>query len=404
MLLFISLLLSTSSSLAQDYPQFLGPTRNAITTTSQPLQPFPPTGPKQLWKKEIGHGFSSPVIAEGKLILFHRIADNEVVQCLNPTTGEQIWSAQYPTRYEDDFGFDPGPRGTPAISNSRVYTHGADGMLNCWQLADGKNLWRVDTRKLYSSAKGFFGSACSPLVEGNAVILNLGGKQAGIVAFDSATGKELWHATQDDAGYSSPIAPTFTGKRYILSFTRAGLAVLDPATGKLFFHFPFRSSMDASVNAATPLVVGDEIFLSASYGTGAILLKFNPSAPTKIWSGDDILSNHYATSVYHAGFLYGFDGRQEEGPNLRCVEWKTGKIRWSQDHFGAGTLLLANDRLLILTEKGELLLARPTPDKFDVISRAQVLGFDTRAYPALADGLFFSRDKSHLICLDLRPR
>ena len=160
--------------------------------------------------------------------------------------------------------------------------------------------------------------------------------------------------------------------------------------------------MDASVNAATPLVIDDLIFLSASYGTGAILLQFDERAPKKIWAGDEIMSNHYATCVQSGGFLYGFDGRQEQGPNLRCVELKTSKTRWSEDHFGAGHDLLADGKLLILTEKGELLMAAASPDAFKVISRAQILPFDCRAYPAIADGLFFARSKEKLVCVDLR--
>src|SRR5258708_15255366 len=127
--------------------------------------------------------------------------------------------------------------------------------------------------------------------------------------------------------------------------------------------------MSASVSAATPLVIGDLIFLSASYGTGAILLRFNQAKPEKIWSGDDILSNHYATSVHHDGFLYGFDGRQEQRCHLRCVELKTGKVRRSQEHFGAGTLMVVGEKLLILTERGELIAAPASPEKFSPTAR-----------------------------------
>ncbi len=162
--------------------------------------------------------------------------------------------------------------------------------------------------------------------------------------------------------------------------------------------------MHASVSAATPLVIDDLIFLSASYGTGAALLRFKEGGPEKIWAGDDILSNHYATSVHHNGFLYGFDGRQEEGCHLRCVELKTGKVRWSQDRFGAGTVTLAGGQLLILTEKGELLRAPATPTEFKPTARAQILPFNARAHPALADGRFYARSKDKLVCVDLRQQ
>jgi outer membrane protein assembly factor BamB len=263
----------------------------------------------------------------------------------------------------------------------------------------------VDTRAAFHPDKGFFGVACSPLVEGDLVVLNVGGREgAGVVAFDRADGKVRWKATNDEAGYASPVAATINGRRYVLSFNREGLVGLDPADGKEQFRFRWRSRSHASVNAATPLVAGDEVFLSASYGTGAVLLKFAEGKPREAWSGDDVLSNHYATSVHHNGHLYGFDGRQEQTPRLRCVEWATGKVRWTQEDFGAGTILLAGDRLLVLTEKGELILAPATSEAFKAAARARVLKSTCRAYPALANGLLWARDQDTMVCLDLRRR
>jgi len=180
------------------------------------------------------------------------------------------------------------------------------------------------------------------------------------------------------------------------------LFAVEPAGGKVAFEFPWSPQIHASVSAATPVITDDLIFISASYGAGAALLRFGGGAPEKIWSGDHILSNHYATSIEHDGFLYGFDGRQEEGCNLRCVELKTGKIRWSRDGFGAGAMLLARDQLLVLSEKGELIRARATPAEFKPNAQAQVLPFMARAYPALANGFLYARSKDKLVCFDLR--
>jgi hypothetical protein len=177
---------------------------------------------------------------------------------------------------------------------------------------------------------------------------------------------------------------------------------LDPANGKMFFDFPWRPRVHASVSAATPLIIGDLVFLSASYETGAVLLRASDNKVEKIWSNDDVLSNHYATSIHHDGFLYGFDGRQETGPNLRCVELKSGKVRWSADRFGAGTVTLANENLLVLRENGELILAPASPEGFRPVARAQILPSGVRAYPALADGRLYTRSKDSLVCIDLR--
>jgi outer membrane protein assembly factor BamB len=174
--------------------------------------------------------------------------------------------------------------------------------------------------------------------------------------------------------------------------------------GKERFSHPWRSRMNASVNAASPLVVGDEILLTASYDTGAILLRRRGEALTTVWSGDESLSAHYATPVVRDGFLYGFHGRQERGPEFRCVEWATGRIRWSESGLGAGTVALAGDRLVLLMESGELILVRAEPAAFTTLARVQVVGRVTRAPFALADGYLYARDSRQWVCLDLRPQ
>jgi outer membrane protein assembly factor BamB len=261
-------LLFASPGWSGDWPQFLGPTRNGVYAGSDLAETWPQEGPPVLWQKKIGHGFSGPAVADHKLILFHRLENEEVVECLEATTGKPLWRFAYPTAYEDDFGFDPGPRATPSIDGGRVYTFGAEGMLHCLDLATGKKIWSVNAKTQFEAPKGFFGIACSPLIEGDALLLNIGGgKSAGIVAFDKVT----------------------------------------------------------------------------------------------------------------------------------------GKIRWKQDGFGAGTVTLAGNQLLILTEKGELIRAVATPEEFKPNARAQTLPFQVRAYPALADGLFYARSKDKLVCVDLSP-
>jgi len=309
---------------------------------------------------------------------------------------------QYATSYRDDFGFDEGPRGTPAIADGRVYTFGAEGVLHAIDLAKGAKVWRVDTHAKFGVRKGFFGAAASPLVEGDAVYLNVGGPNgAGLVAFDKKTGNVVWSATNDDAGYSSPIAARIDGVRSILCVTRAGLVALDPASGAVRFRFPFRSRSNASVNAAVPVISGNLVFISASYNTGAALLSTAGNGVEKVWESDDALSSHYATAVHKDGYLYGFDGRQEFGQRFRCVEMKSGKVQWSADNFGAGTVTLAGDRLLIVRESGEALLAPASPDAFRTLEKAQLLPGVVRAYPALADGCLYLRNEKALAAYSL---
>jgi outer membrane protein assembly factor BamB len=388
---------------AEDWPQFLGPTRNGVYTGNDLAAKWPAAGPAVVWKKEVGQGFSAPVVAQGRLILFHRLADKEVVEALDAATGRPIWSFDYPTHYRDDFGFDEGPRAAPAISAGRIYTFGAEGTLHCLDFATGKKIWSVDTQSQFKVSKGYFGAACSPLVEGDRVLMNIGGSGgAGLVAFDTATGKTLWTATNQEASYSSPVAATINGARHVIFFTRAGLVDVDPASGKVRYQFPWRARMQASVNAAAPIVVGDMVFLSSSYGTGAVLLQIGASGLKQIWSSDDALTNHYATSVYKDGFLYGYHGRQEEGPSLRCIEFKTGKVRWNVDGFRAGSITLAGDRLLILKEGGELVMAAASPTEFKPLATAKILPAVIRSYPAIADGKLYVRNEKTLVCLNLK--
>jgi len=392
---------------ATDWPQFLGPTRNGVYGGVDVGEGWSTNAPRVVWHRAVGHGFSGPGVAGSKLILFHRLSNNETVECLDARTGSAIWSFAYPTGYQDEFGFDDGPRATPSIAEGRVFTFGAEGKLHCLDLGSGKKLWSVDVKADFQAANGFFGMACSPLVEGDAVLLNIGGANgAGIVAFDKTDGKFLWRASDDEASYSSPVAATIGGQRYALFFTRNGLVGIDPVSGGIRFQYPWHSRNRTSVNAASPLIVGDTVFLSACYGTGAIFLRLQAQEIEKVWSGDDLLSNHYATSVEHNGFLYGIHGRTDPGfsprPKLRCVDLRKRSVCWETDSIGAATITRAGDHLLILTEKGELLDVPATPEGFRPKCRAQVLTSPVRAFPALADGFFYARSKDQLVCLDLR--
>jgi outer membrane protein assembly factor BamB len=290
------------------------------------------------------------------------------------------------------------------ISGGRVFTHGADGYLHGIDFATGKMLWSVDTRKVFDAPKGYFGVASSPVVDGNRVLVNVGGTNGGIVAFDAATGKTLWTATNDEPSYSAPIVADINGQHTGVFFTRTGLVAVDPVSGKMLYQYRWRARMAASVNAATPIVTGDKIFLSASYGTGAVLLQVANNSVKPIWSGDESMSNHYSTSVLKDGYLYGFDGRQEFGQTLRCVEFATGKVMWNVDGFGAGTLLIADETLVIMRESGELAFASASSNGFRLLSRAQLLKGVVRAYPALANARLYVRNERQLAAFDLGAR
>src|SRR5687767_857099 len=258
---------------AADWPQYLGPERNGIYRGPALAETWGTQGPRVVWRRTVGQGFSGPVVAQGRVILFHRVKNEEVVEALDPKTGTTQWRYAYPTSYRDDFGFDEGPRAVPVVADGVVYTFGAEGQLHAVDLAKGTKLWSEDTMKRFNVPKGFFGAAGSPLVEGGRVIANIGGDKAGVVAFEARTGKVLWNATEDDASYSSGMAATIGGRRSAIFLTRDNLIGVDPATGTTHFQRRWRARNASSVNAATPLVVGDAIFVSAQYGPGAAVLR-----------------------------------------------------------------------------------------------------------------------------------
>jgi outer membrane protein assembly factor BamB len=389
-------------AIATDWPQFLGPDRNG-TYAGPPLsENWGPSGPKVVWRKPVGQAFAGPAVVQNRVLMFHRVGNEEVLESLDAKTGTSAWRYAYPTNYRDDFGFDEGPRAVPVVADGIVYTFGAQGQLHAVNLAKGTRVWSEDTMKRFNVPKGYFGAAGSPLVEGGRVIANVGGDKAGIVAFEAKTGKIVWTATDDDASYSSGMGATIGGRRSAIFLTRDNLIGLDPATGSIQFQRRWRARIAASVNAATPLVVGDSIFVSAQYGPGAGVLRVEGSKLVDVWASDEALSNHYATSVYHDGYLYGYHGRQEFGPSLRAVEFKTGAVKWSQDQFRAGSITLVGDRLLIIREAGEMLLAPASPQGFKPLTRAQVLPGVVRPLPAIADGFVYVRNENTLICLDLR--
>ena len=388
---------------AADWPQFLGPDRNGVYVGPPLAESWPAQGPRVVWRKKVGQGFAAPVVVQNRLILFHRVGGQEIVDSIDARTGADVWRYQYPTTYRDDFGFDEGPRAAPVVADGIVYTFGAEGQLHAVNAASGQRVWSEDTMRRFTVPKGFFGASGSPVVENGRVIANVGGVKGGIVAFDAKTGAVQWTATSDQASYSSGVGATFPAGRRAVFLTRNALVGLDPATGAIAFRRNWQARANASVNAATPLVVGDLIFVSAEYGPGAGVLRVDGGNLVELWASDEVMSNHYATSVHRDGILYGYHGRQEFGPSLRAVELRTGKVRWSEERFRAGSITLAGERLLIVRERGEMILAPASPDGFKPIARAQVLQGTVRAYPALADGYVYLRNDDTLVCLDLRP-
>ena len=400
----LALIVMPTLGWAQDWPQFRGPNRDGVVQGKESLPPFPSGGPELVWDRSVGSGFSAPAVAGGRLLLFHRQGGREIVEALRVADGRRIWEFGYETTYKDDFGFENGPRATPVIADGRVYTFGAAGVMHSLDLATGTKLWSVDAHAEFGVRKGFFGAASTPLVLGDKVIANIGGSDgAGIVAFDADSGAKVWTATDHEASYSSPVAARIDGALHAIFFTREGLVALKPQTGKVAYERRWRSRSHASVNAATPVVLGDVVFLSSSYGTGAISTRLRNGEIEVLWSGEDVIDNHYSSCVRSGSTLFGFHGRQEYGQSFRAADLISGEVLWSSERMAAGSVMRIGNRLLLLLESGDLLVAVASREKFEVLERAQILGRETRAFPAVADGLLFARDKDTLVCMRLWP-
>ena len=393
------------SAIASDWPQLLGPTRDAVYAGPALAQEWPKNGPPVVWSATLGDGYSSPVVGDGKLIVCHRIGDELIVDCLEAKTGAKQWAFKHAMKFQDGAYFDSGPRPTPAIKDGKVFVHNSDGYLVSLALADGKKLWSHHVKSQFKSSATWHGCVSSPLVTDKAVILQVGGSNsAGVVAFSPATGEVLWKALDEKASASSPVLAQFDGKPQVLIATRSAFHGLDPDTGKDLWKYPTRKQSSGNVYAANPVVIGDQVLLSGWYKLGALLLRVKNDQPQKLWHLDDALSTHYAAPVIHEGYAYGFHGHAWEtsGPNLRCIELATGKVMWEQPKNGSGTIIRAGHDLLILTEAGELQLAKADPKHFKIKSRFQVVGRTTRGYPAVADGFAYVRGPKKLVCLDLR--
>jgi hypothetical protein len=282
----------SANAKVEDWPRFLGPTNNAVSGETHIASAWPKSGPTIVWEFEKGEGWACPAIVADRLVLFHRVKDQEVTDCLQRETGQRIWSFAYDAPYRDRYGTGDGPRNSAVVADGRVFTSGVTGQLHCLDLATGKVVWQRDLQKDFDLKPSFFGRGSTPLALGDRLILNIGGKDGVCVAaLDTATGKTLWMAKHEwGASYASPIPATFHGRECVLDFAggesrppTGGLLCIDAKTGEVLNATPHRASIAESVSASSPVVIGDRVFVSESYGSGGELVEIAPdfSAHTK---------------------------------------------------------------------------------------------------------------------------
>lgn len=392
---------------AGEWPQFLGPQRDCVARDEALI-----TGsaePETLWTHKLGTGHAGAVVAKGRVIVCHRVGGEVETEALDAGNGKAVWKHAYPTGYRDSFGFDSGPRAVPCVAEGMVITHGPEGIVQALDFETGKLVWSVDTVAEYDSPQGYFGRACSPLVSGGKVLLNIGGKNAqggaGIIALDLKTGKLAWQATDDEAGYASPILIPEDGD-VAAFFTRRGIVLTRNSDGMVLADEPFRARIDASVNAATPVACGGgKLLFSAAYDVGAGLWQWDKAGQklTNLWKKTDVLDCHYTTPVHHEGHVYGLHGRQESGMTLRCMAVADGSVVWeAPDPLPGGTLVRVGDKVLLHTEDGELWIFKATPAKFELLSRSQITRAGHRSHAAFSNGLLYARDAEKMVVLKVK--
>jgi outer membrane protein assembly factor BamB len=405
---FVLLFLCGSVASAADWPQWLGPTRDGVSTET--VVPWK-SAPKVLWRQPMGEGNSSPVVADGRVFLQAKVKDKdeEEVHAFDAKTGKPLWRTAYERPKFTSF-YGNGPRATPAVVGGRVYTFGITGMLSCFEAATGKQVWQVDTLKQFNAGNLFFGMSCSPLVGGNRVLVNVGGKGASVVAFDKDTGEVLWKALDDKASYSSPIAFGEGKERQVVFLTQLGLVSLNPVDGSLFWRFPLKDELLES--STTPIRAGDILMAtSITYGSVGLQLTTKGDKPdaTEIWK-NKTLTSYFSTPVpvgrEHIYLVTGTPPTSvfaKAKATLHCVETKTGKELWQKPNVGkyhASLLRTGDNKLLLLEEAGNLVLLDPDLKEYRELARSKVCG-ETWAHPALSDGRLYLRDDKEVICLQL---
>ncbi len=386
-------------STAADWPGWRGLQRDGLSP--DPLPNSIPSGLQPRWRKNIGHGYSSPVQSGNRVIYLDDAGGRETVHCLNSTTGNELWKQPFAELYADEF--EAGPRCTPLVDTDRIFVQSCYGEFACLSMTDGTRLWGfhfgdygmtwVKDKSGGPGAASRRGNSGSPVLHGDQIIVQVGSAQgAAFVAFNAKTGKYLWKSQNDLTSYASAIAGKLGGRDQAIAVTCEGLLGLDVADGALLWRVPFKTG--ANRNVLTPILDGDTVTF-ASFTTGMRRLRINPTPAgievSELWINRDLKIN-LSTPVLLAGHLYG------HGPtrDFVCIETATGKVTWRQPGFDQyASVIASGTRLLILTDAGEVILLNASPEKYFELGRFQACG-KTFSHPAYANGVLITRDTREL--------
>lgn len=394
---------------AEDWPQLHGP--GGDRRTPDTVDPADLVEPRVAWRVPTPGGFSSFAVADTRALTLIEREGRECCVALDAASGEELWarplgSAEYDgggdAGAEGNEGGD-GPRVTPVIDGERVYVYDAHLVLWCLAAEDGEVVWKRDVQEEYDGRPIQWQNASAPVLEAGRVLVAGGGEGRSLLAFDAETGEMAWSTGDDTLTHATPTAATLHGVRQVIFYLRGGLTSVDPESGEVLWSvdYPFRVS-----SAASPVVWEDLVYVSAGYGVGAALWRIEREEgafqPEFLWRKRNDLMNHWSTPVARDGHLYGMFSFKEygEGP-LQCVELETGEVRWSAEGFGPGNAILAGDRLVALSDVGEVVLVEATPEAYRELARTDVLEGKCWSSPALAGEELYVRSTAEGVRLDL---
>lgn len=396
----LTLLALAALSARADWLSYRGPTQNGVSLEKGVAAQFPAEGPKVLWKTNVGIGTSAITVAGGRAFTMGNSGGKDRVVCFDATTGREIWRHEYPLDVDKRM-FEGGTAATPTLDGNRVYTVSHQGDLFCLDAATGKKIWYKHYQRDFGGRRPQWGFAGSPTIEGNLVLLDVGGSGASTAALDKATGAIVWKSGDDEAGYASVVVANIGGRRTAVLFKADSLVGLDVKDGRELWRTKWKTDYD--VNAATPIVVGDRIFISSGYGAGCSLIEISGGRAVEKWRNKN-LKAHIASPAYSKGVLYGIHDQANANAPLVCLDFASGQVKWSERGIG-GALIVADGKLIVLSELGELIIAEESPASFRPLSRAQVLPKRCWVQPTLAEGRLYCRNNNgELVCLEVSAR
>ena len=419
---------------ADDWPQWLGPQRDAVWRETGILEKFPAGGPKVRWRTPIGAGYAGPAVANGRVYVLDRqlgqgasqpanpfdkgtIPGTERVLCLNEADGTIIWKQEYDCPYA--VSYPAGPRATPAVRDAKVYTLGTEGNLLCLDAEKGTVIWAHDLKKDYGIKTPMWGFAGHPLVDGRKLVCLVGGEGSVAVAFDRETGKELWRAlSAKEPGYCPPMIYEFGSRRQLIVWHPESVNSLDPDTGKIYWTYP-HTAVRSGMTIPSPRQLGDRLFLTSFYN-GSLMLRIDSDKPALVWQSKKIsetdtdgLHTVMATPYLEGGYIYGPCSYGQ----FRCLKADTGERIWEtfepttgkSERWGNAFIVKNGDRFFLCNEKGDLILAKLTPEKYSELDRVHLLDPTNRdpgravvwSHPAFANRCVYARNDKEIICVSL---